>query len=224
MNEYDWVVPSNNLPIYCGPADEDEDAELSVPGASRLVDCGAARPGESRLQFLAARRRRIPPLHARRQPRRIERAQRHRGQLRPASSAGRDRAALSRRRRSGAPNEVANPVFGDHVGQGSANFAQSIRAYDGYSRTPLGSGTLLADFYATDNNIDFQGGAISPYDVSHLDTRYNEGLSWGRTFDGERVRLRRLRASGVALRAGHLADAVAEHQLVFFPRRAAARQ
>jgi hypothetical protein len=80
-------------------------------------------------------------------------------------------------------NVVANPVFGDHIGQGSATFAQSIRAYDVYSRTPLGSGTLLADFYADDNNVDFQGGAVSPYDVSHLDTRYNEGLSWGRTFD-----------------------------------------
>ncbi|HEY2476489.1 MAG TPA: TonB-dependent receptor [Candidatus Cybelea sp.] len=58
-----------------------------------------------------------------------------------------------------------------------------MRAYDAYSRSPLGSGTLLADFYAGDNNIDFQGGSVSPYDVSHLDTRYNEGLSWGRTFD-----------------------------------------
>jgi outer membrane receptor protein involved in Fe transport len=41
----------------------------------------------------------------------------------------------------------------------------------------------MADFYADDNNVDFQGGAVSPYDVAHLDTRYNEGLSWGRSFD-----------------------------------------
>jgi hypothetical protein len=78
---------------------------------------------------------------------------------------------------------VANPVYGDHIGQGSATFAQSIRAYDTYSRSPLGSGTLSADFYADDNNVDFQGGVVSPYDVSHLDTRYNEALSWGRSFD-----------------------------------------
>ena len=37
--------------------------------------------------------------------------------------------------------------------------------------------------------------AVSPYDVSHLDTRYNEGLSWGRDVRRERVRLRRIRAS-----------------------------
>ena len=48
----------------------------------------------------------------------------------------------------------------------------------------LGSGSLLADFYASDNNVDFSGGSVPPYDVSHVDKRYNEGLSWGRTFDG----------------------------------------
>src|SRR5271166_4315436 len=69
------------------------------------------------------------------------------------------------------------------MGQGGANFAQSIRAYDAYSRSPLGSGTLAADFFADDNNVDFQGGAVSPYDVSHLDTRYNEAISWGRSFN-----------------------------------------
>ncbi|MBV9332672.1 MAG: hypothetical protein JO146_01560 [Candidatus Eremiobacteraeota bacterium] len=74
-------------------------------------------------------------------------------------------------------------MYGDHVGPGSANFAQSIRAYDAYSRTPLGAGTLSGSFYAADNNVNFTGGSVSPYDVSHLDTRYNEGLSWGRTFD-----------------------------------------
>ncbi|MGR4063918.1 MAG: TonB-dependent receptor plug domain-containing protein, partial [Vulcanimicrobiaceae bacterium] len=76
-----------------------------------------------------------------------------------------------------------NPVYGDHIGSGEATLAQSIRAYDAYSRSVLGSGSLLADFYASDNNLDFSGGAASPYDVSHLDKRYNEGLSWGRSFD-----------------------------------------
>jgi outer membrane cobalamin receptor len=78
---------------------------------------------------------------------------------------------------------VANPVYGDHVGSGEANFTQDIRAYDAYSRMPLGSGSLDADFYASDNGVDFTGGAVSPYDVTHEDTRYNEALSWGRTFD-----------------------------------------
>ena len=78
-----------------------------------------------------------------------------------------------------------NPVYGQHIGTGDAIFAQSIRAYDAYSRSVLGSGSLLADFYADDNNVDFSGGSVatSPYDVSHLDKRYNEGLSWGRSFD-----------------------------------------
>jgi outer membrane receptor protein involved in Fe transport len=80
---------------------------------------------------------------------------------------------------------TANPTFGQHVGSGTAIFAQSIRAYDAYSRSVLGSGSLLADFFASDNNVDVSGGSgvISPYDVSHLDKRYNEGLSWGRNFD-----------------------------------------
>ena len=76
-----------------------------------------------------------------------------------------------------------NPVYGEHVGSGDATFAQSIRAYDAYSRSVLGAGSLLADFYASDNNVDFSGGSVTPYDVSHLDKRYNEGLSWGRSFD-----------------------------------------
>jgi outer membrane receptor protein involved in Fe transport len=78
-----------------------------------------------------------------------------------------------------------NPVFGQHIGTGNAIFAQSIRAYDAYSRSVLGAGSLLADFYANNNNVDISGGsgATSPYDVSHQDKRFNEGLSWGRTFD-----------------------------------------
>ncbi|MBV8435343.1 MAG: TonB-dependent receptor [Candidatus Eremiobacteraeota bacterium] len=77
-----------------------------------------------------------------------------------------------------------NPVYGQHIGTGDATFAQSVRAYEGYSRSVLGAGTLVASLYAGDDNVDFQGGAISPYDVVHADKRYNEGLSWGRAFDG----------------------------------------
>jgi outer membrane cobalamin receptor len=78
---------------------------------------------------------------------------------------------------------VPNPVFGDHIGLGQSIFAQSIRAYDAYSRAPLGSGSLLSDFYASDNNVSYTGGSVSPYDVFHRDGRYDEALSWGRTFD-----------------------------------------
>ncbi len=78
-----------------------------------------------------------------------------------------------------------NPRYGDNVGTGNAIFTQNIRAYDAYSRSVLGSGTLLAEFYANDNDVNLSGGsgATSPYDVSHQDKRYNEALSWGRTFE-----------------------------------------
>lgn len=78
-----------------------------------------------------------------------------------------------------------NPMLGQHVGSGNSIFSQDVRAYDVYSRSVLGSGSLLADFYAGDNNVDISGGSggTSPYDVAHQDKRYNEGVSWGRTFD-----------------------------------------
>ncbi len=81
--------------------------------------------------------------------------------------------------------DVLNPVYGMHFGAGSAIFAQNIRAYDVYSRSVLGSGSLLADFFTTGNEVNFSGGStgVTPYDVSHNDKRYDESLSWGRTFD-----------------------------------------
>jgi outer membrane cobalamin receptor len=182
VNQYAWVVPSNNLPVYCGPATKTKTP--NCPFFTHLGSSISAMLGLVNLDYNFSQRSdlgfRVFTL----------------GDNRDESSAvngiagnptcvfsGPGPACAFSPSASGGPNEVANPVFGDHIGQGSATFAQSIRAYDTYSRTPLGSGTLLADFYASDNNVDFQGGAVSPYDASHLDTRYNEGLSWGRTFD-----------------------------------------
>jgi outer membrane cobalamin receptor len=101
---------------------------------------------------------------------------------------------------------VSNPALGWHVGSGSALFAQNIRAYDAYSRSVLGSGSLLADFFATDNDVNFSGGSagVTPYDVSHSDKRYDESLSWGRTFDdaefqfGAYTRQESLTGAGIA--------------------------
>ncbi len=183
VNEYDWIVPSNNLPTYCGP--QTKTKTPNCPFQAHLGSTISARLGLVNLDYNFSQRSdvgfRVFTL----------------GDNRDESSAlngiagnptcvfsGPGPGCAFGPSGSGSQNEVANPAYGDHIGQGSANFAQSIRAYDGYSRTPLGSGILLADFFATDNNIDFQGGAISPYDVSHVDTRYSEGLSWGRTFDG----------------------------------------
>ncbi len=181
VDETDRIVPANNLPIYCGQPTAKKTP--NCPFTAHLGSTIAARLGLVNLDYAFTQNAdvgfRVFAL----------------GDDRDESSAlngiagnptcvfsGPGPACGFSPGRNG-PNEVSNPVFGDHVGQGSATFAQSIRAYDAYSRSPLGSGTLSADFLASDNNIDFEGGAISPYDVSHLDKRYNEGLSWGRTFE-----------------------------------------
>jgi outer membrane cobalamin receptor len=181
VNENDWVVPANNLPVYCG-----KPAKTKTPNCPIFTHLGstiAARLGLVNLDYNFSQRSdagiRIFTL----------------GDNRDESSALDGIAgnagcvfsgpgpACAFSPSHGSPNVVANPVFGEHIGPGSATFAQSIRAYDAYSRSPLGAGTLSADFFASDNNVDFEGGGVSPYDVSHLDTRYNEGLAWGRTFE-----------------------------------------
>ncbi|HXO17168.1 MAG TPA: TonB-dependent receptor, partial [Candidatus Dormibacteraeota bacterium] len=182
VNEYDWVVPANNLPIYCGPATKTKTP--NCPFHAHLGSSIAAMLGMVNLDYNFSQRADVGfRLFTLGDNRDESGALNGIGGNSTCVFSGPGPACGFGPPSSGGANEVANPVFGDHIGQGSANFAQSIRAYDGYARSPLGSGTLLADFYATDNNIDFEGGGVSPYDVSHLDTRYNEGLSWGRTFD-----------------------------------------
>jgi hypothetical protein len=181
VSQYAYVVPANNLPIYCGPATKTKTP--NCPVFTHLGSSIAAMLGLVNLDYSFSQRSdvgfRVFTL----------------GNNRDESSALNGIAgnptcvfsgpgpACGFSPSPGEPNEVDNPVYGDHIGLGSAIFAQSIRAYDAYSRTPLGAGTLTTDFYASDDNVDFSGGAVSPYDVSHLDTRYNEGLWWGRSFD-----------------------------------------
>jgi outer membrane cobalamin receptor len=82
--------------------------------------------------------------------------------------------------------DVPNPEYGMHVGPGSAIFGQDIRAYLLRSQSVVGAGSLVASITGSDNDVAFTGGAVSPYDVSHRDKRYDEALSWGRTFaDGD---------------------------------------
>jgi len=182
VNQYDWVVPNNNLPIYCGPATKTKTP--NCPFHAHLGSSIAARLGLVNLDYNFSQRAdvgfRVFTLGDNRD---------ESGALNGIAGnptcvfSGPGPACAFSPPSSDAATEAANPAYGDHIGQGSANFAQGIRAYDAYSRSPLGSGTLSADFYGDDNNVDFVGGAVSPYDVAHLDTRYNEGLSWGRTFD-----------------------------------------
>ncbi len=181
VDQYAWVVPSNNLPIYCG-----EQTKKKTPNCPAYVHLGstiAAMLGLVNLDYNFSQRADLGFRLFTLGDNRDESGALNGIAGNPTCVFSGPGPGCAFSPSHGSPNEVPNPVYGDHIGQGSANFAQSIRAYDAYSRAPLGSGTLLADFYADDNNVDFQGGVASPYDASHLDTRYNEGLSWGRTFD-----------------------------------------
>ncbi|MBV9719354.1 MAG: TonB-dependent receptor [Candidatus Eremiobacteraeota bacterium] len=182
VNEYDWVVPANNLPIYCGPATKTKTP--NCPFHTHLGSSIAARLGLVNLDYNFSQHADVGFRLFTLGDNRDESGALNGIAGNPACVfSGPGPACAFSPSATDSSNAVPNPVFGEHIGQGSATFAQSIRAYDAYSRSPLGSGTLSADVYADDNNVDFVGGAVSPYDVSHLDTRYNEGLSWGRTFD-----------------------------------------
>ena len=181
VNQYDFVVPANNLPPYCGPATKRKTP--NCPFYTHLGSTIAAELGLVNLDYNFSQHADLGFRLFTLGNNRDESSALNGIAGNPTCVFSGPGAACGFAPSPGSPNEVSNPVFDDHVGQGSANFAQSIRAYDTYSRSPLGSGTLSADFYADDNNVDFQGGVVSPYDVSHVDTRYNEALSWGRNFD-----------------------------------------
>jgi outer membrane receptor protein involved in Fe transport len=73
-------------------------------------------------------------------------------------------------------------TYGLFIGPGDSTFAQNIRAYQLRGEAPLGAGELTTDLYESDNSVTFNGGSYSPYDLTHIDRRYNGGLSWQRTF------------------------------------------
>lgn len=181
VDEFDSVVPANNLPIYCGKPTRNKIP--NCPTYAHLGSTIAARLGLVNLDYSFSQRADVGFRVFTLGDNRDESSALNGIAGNPACVFSGPGAACAFSPSRESPNAVPNPVYGDHVGSGSASFAQSIRAYDAYSRAPLGAGTLWTDFFASDNNVDFQGGTISPYDVSHLDTRYNEGLSWGRTFE-----------------------------------------
>jgi outer membrane cobalamin receptor len=181
VNQNSWVVPANNLPIYCGP--ETKKKTPNCPFYTHLGSTIAAMLGLVNLDYNFSQRADLGFRLFTLGNNRDESSAVNGIAGNPTCVFSGPGAGCGFEPSPGSPNEVPNPVYDDHIGQGSSTFAQSIRAYDTYSRSPLGSGTLSADFYADDNNVDFQGGAVSPYDVSHLDTRYNEAVSWGRSFD-----------------------------------------
>jgi outer membrane receptor protein involved in Fe transport len=79
--------------------------------------------------------------------------------------------------------DIGTPKYGKLIGPGEQTFAQTIRAYQIRSRAPLGAGELTSDLSMSDNGIAVNGGSASPYDIDHVDKRYNGGLTWQRTFD-----------------------------------------
>jgi len=79
--------------------------------------------------------------------------------------------------------DIGTPEYGQLIGPGNQTFAQVIRAYQLRGRTPLGAGELTSDFSVSDNSVGVDGGTASPYDVVHVDHRYNGALTWQRTFE-----------------------------------------
>jgi outer membrane cobalamin receptor len=78
--------------------------------------------------------------------------------------------------------DIGTPAYGHFTGPGEQMFTQDIRAYQVRARSPLGAGELTTDLSESDNGVAINGGAASPYDVDHIDHRYNAGLTWQRTF------------------------------------------
>jgi len=69
------------------------------------------------------------------------------------------------------------------IGPGPATYAQTIRAYDARGRAPLGAGSLVYEFSASNNDVSLNGTGLSPYDITHRDKRQNFALSWERNYD-----------------------------------------
>jgi outer membrane receptor protein involved in Fe transport len=76
----------------------------------------------------------------------------------------------------------AGTTYGDFIGPGALTFVQNLRAYQVRAQAPLGAGELTADLSTSDNNVNPQGSPATPYDITHVDHRYNAGLTWQRTF------------------------------------------
>jgi outer membrane cobalamin receptor len=85
---------------------------------------------------------------------------------------------------NGIDETPGSATAGYFVGPGNESFAQTIRAYQLRSQSPLGAGILTSEVDLADNNIAIDGNPSNPaYDVDHVDKRDNLGLTWQRTFD-----------------------------------------
>lgn len=80
--------------------------------------------------------------------------------------------------------EGPNSLF---IGPGPATMAQTIRAYALRGRSPLGAGSLVYSGEFSNNDVNFSGTGISPYDITHRDKRTTVSLSWERVNEGSEV-------------------------------------
>ncbi len=78
--------------------------------------------------------------------------------------------------------DVGTPAYNRFIGPGAQTFDQVIRAYQLRGRAPLGAGELTADLSESDNSVGVNGAGATPYDVTHVDRRYNGAVTWQRTF------------------------------------------
>lgn len=79
-------------------------------------------------------------------------------------------------------DNAGSATYGLFVGPGASTFAQDVRAYQIRGQAPLGAGEFTADLSESDNGVTLDGGSYSPYDVTHIDHRYDGEASWQRTF------------------------------------------
>jgi outer membrane cobalamin receptor len=88
-------------------------------------------------------------------------------------------------------------------GPGPATFQQAVRAYALNGRAPLGAGSLIYNLSASNNDVNYTGGAVTPYDLTHRDKRNTLSLSWQHDTDttefavGGYVRGESLTADGI---------------------------
>ncbi|MBC5799390.1 MAG: TonB-dependent receptor [Candidatus Eremiobacteraeota bacterium] len=78
--------------------------------------------------------------------------------------------------------DIGTPQYDQFIGPGGQTLAQVIRAYQLRGRSPLGAGEVTTDLSVSDNSVDVSGGSATPYDLTHVDRRYNGALTWQRTF------------------------------------------
>lgn len=83
---------------------------------------------------------------------------------------------------NGIDDHPGSPTYGQLIGPGPQTFAQSIRAYQLRGETPLGAGEFIASASESDNGVTVDGGSLTPYDITHLDRRYDGEAHWQRTF------------------------------------------